>query len=54
MHIIFFSDMESKQMFLVVCVIGCAVSFIKAEGSISTPTTLTVRIPFTPLHSHLV
>ncbi|KAG1940129.1 ferric-chelate reductase [Pimephales promelas] len=36
--------MESKQMFLVVCVIGCAVSFIKAEGSISTPTTLTSKI----------
>ncbi|XP_056114632.1 putative ferric-chelate reductase 1 [Rhinichthys klamathensis goyatoka] len=36
--------MESKRMFLVVCVIGCAVSFIKAESNLSTPTTLTTQI----------
>jgi len=40
-------------MFLV-CVIGCAVSFIKAESNISTPTNVTVRIPFTPFHNYLV
>ncbi|KAG1940130.1 putative ferric-chelate reductase 1 isoform X1 [Pimephales promelas] len=35
--------MESKLMFLV-CVIGCAVSFIKAESNISTPTNVTSKI----------
>ncbi|XP_042627933.1 putative ferric-chelate reductase 1 [Cyprinus carpio] len=36
--------MESKLMFLVVCVIGCAVSCIKADGHLSTPTNLTSNI----------
>ncbi|XDV39818.1 hypothetical protein PO909_009004 [Leuciscus waleckii] len=36
--------MESKRMFLVVCVIGCAVSFIEAASNISTPTNLTSKI----------
>ncbi|XP_016119110.1 uncharacterized protein, partial [Sinocyclocheilus grahami] len=39
-----FTDMESKLMFLVVCVIGCAVSCIKADGHLSTPTNLTSNI----------
>ncbi|XP_077064285.1 uncharacterized protein LOC143716052 [Siphateles boraxobius] len=34
--------MESKRMFLVVCVIGCAVSIIKAESNLTT--TLTSKI----------
>lgn len=51
--------MESKQMFLVVCVIGFAVSFIEAATPVnsinqSTPTNLTVRIPFTSFHNYLV
>lgn len=41
-------------MLLVVCVIGCAVSCIKADGHLSTPTNLTVRIPFTSFHHYLV
>ncbi|KAK7147816.1 hypothetical protein R3I94_010368 [Phoxinus phoxinus] len=36
--------MESKWMFLVVCVIGCAVSCIKAQNNPSIPTTLTSNI----------
>ncbi|XP_067248762.1 putative ferric-chelate reductase 1 [Chanodichthys erythropterus] len=36
--------MESKLMFLVVCMIGCAVSCIKADGHLSPPTNLTSNI----------
>ncbi|KAI2655552.1 hypothetical protein H4Q32_017967 [Labeo rohita] len=36
--------MESKLIFLVVCVIGCAVSGIKADGNLSTRANLTSNI----------
>ncbi|XP_073704110.1 uncharacterized protein [Garra rufa] len=36
--------MMNNLMFLVVCVIGCAVSCIKADGNLSTPKNLTSNI----------